>query len=464
MERTKKPLASRLQTMATVALERIKLAARMGQQYGGDRNIYQSLGYPVEISYSDYLAKYIRQDMAKAIIDRPVTATWQGELGILESSDDEETALEKDWEELNKELGLKNKFARLDKLTGLGKYGVLLLGLNDTRVSQDFEQPVTTGAKKLLYVKPFSEASAVIKKYVSDPADPRYGLPEFYDITIVDAESARESTVKVHYTRVMHVVGDSLESEVKGLPRLEVVYNRLMDLEKLVGGDAEMFWRGARPGYTGKLDPDFQMTDDDKDDLQNQMAEFEHNLLRVMVNEGVELKSLAQQIADPSKHVDVQIQMISAVTGIPKRILTGSERGELSSAQDKTEWLTYVQSRREEFAGPYIMRPFIDICIKYGILPEAKEEEGYNIKWQDLFALNEAERTEIGKGRAESLGKYAASPMAELMIPPEAFLEFVWGLSKEEIELIGEMRDAAELLEPPVTEEEEEIVAEEGEE
>ena len=51
--------------------------------------------------------------------------------------------------------------------------------------------------------------------------------------------------------------------------------------------------------------------------------------------------------------------------------------------------------------------------------------------------------------------------MAELMIPPEAFLEFVWGLNKDEIELIGEMRDAAELLEPPVTEEEEEIVAEE---
>ena len=267
-------------------------------------------------------------------------------------------------------------------------------------------------------------------------------MPLIYDITDTDAESSTTSQILVHHSRVIHVTDEMLESEVYGTPRLEVVFNRLMDLEKLVGGDAEMFWRGARPGYHGKLDKDFQMTPAFKEDLKDQINEYEHDLRRILISEGLDLTALAQQISDPTPHVDVQIQMIAAEKGIPKRILTGSERGELSSTQDKEEWLTYVQSRREEFAEPKIVRPFVDRCIEYGILPAAGED-GYTIKWQDLFAISEKERVEIGKIRAEALSKYAASPMAEMTIPPDEFLKYFLGLTKEEVELIQEAREAA---------------------
>ena len=60
------------------------LATTMGLQYNGARDIYQALGYPLTLSFDDYLNRYIRQDIAKAIIDRPVKATWQGALELVE--------------------------------------------------------------------------------------------------------------------------------------------------------------------------------------------------------------------------------------------------------------------------------------------------------------------------------------------------------------------------------------------
>lgn len=456
--KTKEGKGSTIQAFSAL-IDRALLSSRLGEQYGGDRDVYEALGYPVTIEYSEYASRYLRQDIASAVINRPVVATWRGEVNIMEAGDDNETALEKAWKELEDELGLKSRFIRLDKVAGIGKYGVLVLGLDDVKKKEDAKLPVT-GKRKLLYVKPLGQDNAKIASWESKPGNKRYGLPVLYDITITDSSTKATSTMQVHHSRIIHIVDGKLESEIEGVPRLQNVFNRLMDLEKLVGGDAEMFWRGARPGYQGKLDKDYQLTQEMKDAMQDQVDEFEHNLRRIMINEGVDLEALAQQVADPSSHVDVQIQMISAATGIPKRILTGSERGELSSSQDKDEWMSYVQSRREEYAEPIILRPFIDRCIEYGILPEASTE-GYTINWEDLFAISESERVVIGKGRAEALAKYAASPMAEGVMPPEAFLEHILGFDKDTVEIILEMQKAFVKEEGILTPEEEEIIEEE---
>jgi len=421
------------------SVNRALLASYLGFQYGGDRNIYQALGYKTDLTYNDYYSRYARQDIAKAIIDRPVKATWQGELELVESNKAEETEFEKKWRLLNKELGIKSRLARLDRLTGIGHYGALLLGFDDVKTVEDFAKPVGR-VTSIKYIRPFGEKTAVIKNFEENTSDPRYGMPSIYELEAGDVRTKGAKMIKVHYSRILHVTDSPLESEIQGTPVLEAVFNRLMDIEKIVGGDAEMFWRGARPGYQGKLDPDFKSTKAFEEDLQKQMKEYEHDLTRFLINEGVELKSLAQQIADPSTHLDSQLKMISAETGIPLRILTGSERGELASSEDRSEWLSYVQARREEYAEPCILRPFIDMLIKLNLLP--KPSDDYSIKWADLFAQSEKARVEIGKSRANALREYTSNPMAEAVIPPNAFMEFFLGLTVDQVELINQMRDA----------------------
>ena len=452
--------ASRLHVLSEL-VSRAALAARMGYQYGMDRNLYRALGYPeTEITFAEFLGRYLRQDVAKAVIDRPVKATWQGPLEILESGEKEDTPLEKAWRELDKKLGLKTKFARCDRLTGLGKYGVILLGLSDVSRQEDFINPVRGGKLSLNYVKPFGSESAKISKFVSDTKNPRYGLPEIYDITVHDVYSNVSSVIKVHHSRVIHVVEDPLESEIYGIPRLEAIYNRLMDLEKVVGGDAEMFWRGARPGYQGKVDKDYQMTREAEEELKDQIDEFEHNLRRFLVNEGIEISALEQQIADPSSHVDSILKMISAVTSIPIRILVGSERGELASSQDWIQWLSYIQSRREEFAEVAIVRPFVDKCIEYGVLPKPVTGT-YMVKWADPYAQSEMARVEIGMKRAGAIREYTYNISEQDVVPVDAFLEFCLGFTQDQIELIHQMREKEvneERIEAP-TEEEVELLS-----
>ncbi len=440
-------LQQRLQTLQQLTggiVGRANMASKLGYGYGGDRNIYTALGYKTDLLFSDYYAQYRRQDIAKAIIDRPVGATWRGDLTLLESDDDNETPFEKKWKELESNLHIKSKLARVDRLTGLGHYGVLLLGLDDVRNKDDFQKPVQIGGgRKLLYLKPLSENSAQVKNWESNTSNERYGLPTIYELKITSPASNSNIIINAHHSRVIHIPSQLMESEVQGLPRLEAVFNRLKDLEKLVGASAEMFWRGARPGYQGKVDKEYQMTDDEVDKLQSQIDEYEHNLRRIMVNEGVNLESLAQQVADPKGHVDVQIEMISAITGIPKRILTGSERGEQASTQDRTNWLDLIQERREEYAEPSILRPTVDRLIEYKVLPTPTQaEDQYSVQWQDLWAPSAKEKADVGKVRADALKAYSSAPANMDIVPPDAFYQLFLGLDEDQIELINEQREA----------------------
>ena len=279
----------KLQALSALVM-RASYASALGMQYSDERDIYQALGYPLNINYKDYYSKYCRQDIAKAIIDRPVRVTWEGELALMEGGDDKDTALEKAWGELNDKLKLKTVFSRVDRLAGIGKYAVLVLGLNDVTNTEGFEKQVSGGKRELLYVIPASEDNAAIDKWDQDVKSERFGKPLIYRVTITEPGASTTKDLKVHYSRVVHIIDDILESEVEGIPRLQSVYNRLMDLEKLVGGSAEMFWRGARGGDAGKVDKDFTMTPAEQEDLINQIDEYEHNLRRFLINKGIDIQ------------------------------------------------------------------------------------------------------------------------------------------------------------------------------
>ncbi len=434
--------ANEFHALASALVARAQLATRLGFAYSGNRDVYQALGYPTTINFKDYLGRYLRQDIATAIIDRPIDASWAGPLELIETDEADETPFETAWRKLERGLGIKDILIRVDRLIGIGRYGVLLLGLDDVANQAGFRNPVRAGTRKLLYLRPFSEETAKISTYELNPKNRRYGKPLLYEIQVADSDGTTGMTVQVHYSRIIHIIDKTLESDIFGIPRLETVYNRMMDLEKVVGGDGEMFWRGARPGYQGVVDKEYTVTPSEKKKFQEQIDEFEHNLRRILIQEGITLKELAQQISDPKSHVDVILTLVSAVTGIPKRILSGSERGELASTQDTGEWKTYVKNRRENLVEPKIIRPLVDRLIKLGILPELQNEE-YHADWEDLFAVSEKERVEIGKDRANAIREYTYNPMEQDIVPEDAFLEFMLGFDRKQIELMKQMKGSA---------------------
>jgi hypothetical protein len=432
---------SELQVLSAL-MSRLSLGGQLGYSHKGDRNLYETLGYPNKVTSPDLISRWKRQDIARAIVDRPVKATWRGDVGITEPEQEEETTLEKEYSRLDKRLGLKQIFSRVDRLSQLGDYAVILLGYDDSS-AQTWSQPVTEGTRSLKYVKVVSEKNADISTWEKDTTNERYGLPRLYNIKLRHpGEEEKTTSIVVHHSRIVHVTSELLEDEVEGEPVLKTAINRLVDLEKLVGGSAEMFWRGARPGYAGIANPDYKVDQDLEDRMKEQLKEYEHDLRRFMMLEGVDIKSLAQQIADPSSHVDVQIKMISALTGIPARILLGSEQGSLASSQDASHWKEWVHDRRTESAEPTIIRPFISSLMNAGVLPEPLDlDVGYEVTWPDLFTLGEKDKADVGSKRANAISSYAREPMAETMVPLEGFLRYVLRMDDNEVKHILEMQE-----------------------
>jgi hypothetical protein len=99
MERTKsnsktiQALETKLRAYSEL-YNRLALAQNAGYSYDGDRNLYQALGYKTDLTFTDYYSQYKRQDIARAVIDRPVQVTWRGKLKIVEAEDDRETKSE----------------------------------------------------------------------------------------------------------------------------------------------------------------------------------------------------------------------------------------------------------------------------------------------------------------------------------------------------------------------------------
>lgn len=386
--------ASPFRALATALLTRTGLAAALGQQFSGKRDLYATLGYKLNPTYQDYLAKYRRMHIARRIVDAPARATWRAAPDVRENEDPETlTDFETAWAALQKRHRILHYLERADRLAGIGQYAVILLG-----VPGRIEEPVTPGAAgKIEYLTVFSQEHAGIDTWNSDPTDPRYGRPETYSIDLSsDIQGFKgQGTRKVHWTRVLHIADDLLESEVYGTSRLEPVDTLFEDLAKLVGGSAEMFWQGAERGLHVNVDKDFTDFAGDtaaQTALDDKLDEYVHGLRRVIQTQGVEVTPLGGKTADPSNPANLILSLIAGTTGIPKRILLGSESAHLASTQDAFNWAQRIRERQQHFAEPNVLRPLIDRLVMFGALPEPATLE---VHWPDVEALTPAEKASV---------------------------------------------------------------------
>jgi len=422
-----------LSTLRAVAT-RMGISARLGRSYDGDRDVYTALGYPTEISLEDYFSRYYRQDIAKRVVTAFPDATWRGKLKVVEDRStgtmSPTTEFEKAWDSLEKDLKVLHYLKRADKVSGIGQFGALFMGFSG---NGELKKPIKSTKKgsKLIYLSPYSEDNVEVDTWVSSPTDPRFGLPNTYRVKQASnvGVSVSSKTLIVHHSRLIHIAEGLNEDDVFGTPRLEVVWNRLMNLELLAGGSAEMFWRGAFPGISFEAEDDADFDEQSKTDLNDEIDKYMHKLQRSLKLQGVKANQLSVQIADPSKHFDIQVKLISAATGIPVRILIGAESGELASSQDETAWNSKVEERRIDYAEPLILRPFIDKMIETGVLPEPKQ---YEVIWPDIFSPSEADQASINKRNSESLATYANAPNASKVVLPKQFLQRFLGFTEAE--------------------------------
>jgi hypothetical protein len=383
-----------LTQLASTLVNRARFANVAGITFGGKRDLYKALGYQRQLFVQDYRSRYERNGVAARIVEAKPQDTFRGGGDLIESNDPEEvTEFEQAWYDLDKRLRVWPTFQKADTLAGIGQYAVILLG-----APGKVDQPLDTcSPEDLKFLTAYAQDDAVVTEFENNELSERFGLPLYYTLKRTDARSpaAVNTTVigkKVHWTRILHVA-ETLDDRTYGAPRLQRVWNLLDDLEKVTGGGAEAFWKRADAGMQIALDPTMNLDADELKKMKEETDDYIHGLKRVVRTRGVEMKQLGSDVANLGPSAEAIIAQLSAASGIPQRILMGSEQAKLASIQDRTNWDERIEARRAEYAEPYIVRPFVQRMIDLGVLPTPKVE--YTVGWSQIKTMDDGEKADL---------------------------------------------------------------------
>lgn len=432
------------QTQGVIANEMMTLHREMlNRMLNEQTDIEKACGYPLTLTIQDYKTMYERMGLARRAVQIWPEECWQRYPEIYEKEKPGETEFEKKWKELEVRLALFSYMFRIDVLSGIGSFGVLLLGLDD---GKSLDMPVdgidgktglmSNGASEevnLLFLRAFDESVVNIEKWEEDIKSPRYGLPTMYSIKYQEQGTSSGATFrdyKVHWTRIIHVADNRESSEIYGVSRLQGLYNNLYDIKKVSGGSGEMFWKGGFPGYSFELTPEAAAmgAEIDAESVKEQMLLWSQGLQRWLALTGVTTKSLTPQVADPTGHVEVHLKLVALSLGVPYRVLLGSEEAKLASVQDKRTWNNRVAKRQESYLTRMLVRPFIERLIGFGCLPKPIE---IIVNWPDLNAATDDDIAKIALHRTDAFAKYVGGQV-DALIPPRQYFTEIHKMSDEE--------------------------------
>lgn len=393
-------LATFLRTWESLAAK----ATKAGLQFGGRRDVYQVAGYPRRITFDDYLSRYERDGIARRIVAMPAKTTWRMPPEIVEPTKPDGTTFTKAFASLaqRSDLNLWRTFETADTLSGIGEFGIVLIGTRGVAADGGLRLPLQrlVGPQDVLWLAPHHQGCLEIERYVKNPSDPQYGLPEVYKLKLEGEKNLAATQLLVHASRVLHIAEDAW-NRIHGTPRLQPVFNLLIDLEKISASTGEGHWQQVVPIHQFHISPEADISADGMKELEEKAPELVHDLRRYFIGQGVELKRLSSDTPSVKDLPAFFFSLLAASVGIPQRKLFGSERGELASSLDEATYLGTIAERQRQHAEPNILRAFIDRMVEFGALPRPETGQ-YEVVWPALFEESENEIAEANLRTAQA--------------------------------------------------------------
>jgi hypothetical protein len=467
------------------------------------RDVESECGYPSGINFSPekYQDLYDHEPMAKRVVDIYPREAWQmppkvftkDKSKVVTDFDlafvklDQMVAQGRSWHKSDDCLTTMGYLARSNEQCRIGKFGVMLIGLNDGKflhtpvewakvdwgdepVPRDGQAQDITGVtaytvdssvaaqatqptgrqgtdeqysgtqfstwaamgggdvaktpkdRRITFIRVFPEHLVQVVQYESALTNPRFGQPIMYLITMNDPRQHAtgvglpQTTVRVHWSRVVHHADNLTSSEVFGVPAIRPVLYPIMDIKKVRGASAEGYWSASFPGISFETHPQLGGdVDIDTQGLRNMYEQYKNSLQRALFLSGMAAKTLGPTVTEPRTHIDIQIETICISLACPKRVFMGSERGELASSQDDSSWNDRLRAYQQRFITPKIIAPFIDRLIMYGVLPEP--DDGYFVDWPDLDSMSDQQKATVGLTRAQMWGAFITGDLEQVMTP-----------------------------------------------
>ncbi len=397
-----------------------------------NRDYYGQFGYPQAINKHEYQRLYDRNGLASRVVRLFPMECWQTEPIVTDKDAPSESAFEAEFKALCQAHAFWEVLERADILSGIGAYGIIIFGLDD---EASLDQPVTgylegTCQHNLLYLRAFPHSMVEIASFCTDRSSPRYGNPEMYRIQqrpMADFEieaTGEFSTMNIHWTRVLHIADSRATSEIFAVPRLQLVYNTLLDVEKVLGCSGEMFYKGTYPGYAIETANTGLPMQFNQEEIAHKMAEFQNGYQRWIGLQNAKITALPSMYSEPSGLMEQYVTMISIALAVPDRILKGSERGELASGQDAVLWAARVQGRRTGYCIPRIIRPFCNRIIKYGCC-SPPYKNNYSVEWFGADTQDPGTTADYAAKMVALLQTYESQNLSKYVAPRDFLIKYL---------------------------------------
>lgn len=454
----------KLQSMVTNAttLQRDALGRR--SQADTRRNYDDEFGYPKNTwrgeDYRDLIEAEPIAMVANALY--PIEC-WKSSPSVFELEDAEtDTEFESAWDNLPNMLSIEPSYYAEEKgssiwsmllvadvLSGYSRHGVIFIGLDDGQ--QDLTQPaVPKKEQQCTFLRPFPGYLARITQYDTDTNSRRNGWPTQYAITLSDPTEAQQdqfnepyTTQYVHWSRIIHIADQwhmPSASAVFAHPRLKELLNPILDVRKIRGSSAEMYYKGAFGGFHFGTHPSLGAdVDVDADGLRDMYEQYINGMQRAMFSSGMQLDPLAPQVVDPTPQMLVQIQNIAMAMRCPVRKLIGNETGERSTTDDTKSWNGQLSNRHNRYLTPKLIVPLIDRLINLGVLPTPKQ--GYRCQWPDTNSLTDQEQATVFLTRMQAYQAYVVGGIEQIISPMDVMTKFD-GMEEEEAQAIADAVEA----------------------
>lgn len=316
------------------------------------------------------VAKRLVIDVAEDIFDK-----WFTVRQILTGEEKPDPALNASAQAELEHLNAKLIFIRAAQYERRYGWSIVVLGYEDA--GQDLSTPAQNPTK-IDHLATYSPRAVSVEREDEDPNSDRFGLPVTYKI-----DRGKGKTLRVHYSRVLHIATRLDEHPWAGVPILESIWDDMTVFRNMRWAAGQVYWR--LPGILVFKFPENYT----KEEIQNFFSSLGDPNVRTFIglpkDKEVDVLGAAGRVLPPEQFIDPIMRSISMGASIPKQKLEGTEAGAVTGSEvNQREYYKYVSGQQKLYEAQMV-GPLIDKLLEIG---QAKPDVDYVIEWASGFQLD----------------------------------------------------------------------------
>jgi hypothetical protein len=318
------------------------------------------------------LAKKLVMDVAEDITDKWFTVD---EIAKSEQESEGGKTLDENVQTVLEALNAKAIFTRAIQHERRYGWSIIVLGFKDnaTDLSLPAENP-----SELDHLAVYSPRAATVEREDEDPKSERFGLPLIYKI-----DRGKNQTLRVHYTRILHIATRLDEHPWAGVPVLETVWDDMTVYRNMRWAAGQVYWR--MPGLMVFTLPKNYTTTEVQNFLTSLGDPNVRTLIAMPDDKKLEILGAQGKVLDPELFTNPILRSISMGAGIPKTKLEGTEAGAVTGSEvNQREYYKYVSDQQKAYENQTV-GALIDKLMEIG---QVTPDVDYKITWANSFQLD----------------------------------------------------------------------------